>query len=485
MKMKVLHFCRFLFFLVWCSLALSQYLAAQSFSKHHAERFIDHLSTQSDSLINDVDANDYRLSQRLGIRYLGVKHKFLISYELDSTAIPYILKNAYHYKIDSLEAHYSMLTVSLAEKEYQRQYYFHDSLLISPCSYYARHWTRFETPFFVFVVSDTSACNRYSMNALDCFVQKMLDTLSFDERTKLLLKREKVYYFLCKNEQEIEQLTGFKTRGIYNLAYDYIVTTYNCHYHELLHLLMNVKLKTLPLYTLPFLQEGFAVAFGGRGGYEPSVVLNMGMFLQQSGLANINDLLTKQLFLQNDASISYPLCGLYTKYLFETSGIDAFVRLYRSSSGTADQIDTMRLNITQLSSSKSWEAFLKQRQRTKIFDFTALTEKKNLPLSYNNSRYYFCLKDTLLLNSKQTIQSRTSKKFGELFPTRNYRGEKYAIIANDAEISLYNLLTGNLIASYVKSFSLSPVQYIDPRGYIQFSLPSTMFDEQPQELVYH
>jgi hypothetical protein len=142
------------------------------------------------------------------------------------------------------------------------------------------------------------------------------------------LKKEKIIYILCKDEDEIEKLTGYKARGMFNLAYDYVISTFNCHYHELLHLLMNYKLKNIPPYTHSFLQEGFAVSFGGRGGKEPEVILNLGCFIAESKFLEYKELLSLDKFRNFDVSMSYPLSGLYNNFIISNFGIDNYLKLY-------------------------------------------------------------------------------------------------------------------------------------------------------------
>ena len=49
---------------------------------------------------------------------------------------------------------------------------------------------------------------------------------------------------LYPDENEVESITGFKAKGIAMLGSDEIVTSYQTHFHEVAHLLINFKLKT-------------------------------------------------------------------------------------------------------------------------------------------------------------------------------------------------------------------------------------------------
>lgn len=469
-------------------LSFSSSTKANNLSKEKAERFIRHLATNGDSLRDDVDPAEYIRSERLGINYVGVKNKFLISYELKSDIISEMESGNYKYRIDSLDNHFFRLNIHVPDKDLQQDYYFLNDKLASPITYYARNWKHIESQYFIFVVSDTNDCNSYSVAALDTFVTRMVGKLGFDSDAMELLKREKIYYYVCKDENEIEKLTGFKTRGIYNLAYDCVVSTYACHYHELLHLLVNYKLRDLPLYTHPFFQEGFAVAFGGRGGLDPDVVLNAGIYLEQSGMMDFSELLTKAEFMQNDASLTYPISGLYSKFLFERLGAASYMRLYRKYSGSELEVDTMRIDTTELPPFKDWMDFIHKEASRRAIDLKlpeTLQQAQSAYVNEESSRLYFRVKDTLLIALRNQTAFPSSKKFSELFPSRKYHGEKYAIIATTSEVSVYNLFTGNLMASYVQSFTMPPSAVPNENGYFQFSISKKVFDEVTTEWGFH
>jgi hypothetical protein len=196
------------------------------------------------------------------------------------------------------------------------------------------------------------------MDELERFLQRSAALLQLSKADLKVLAREKLIYVLCKDEDEIERLTGYRTRGMYLLPYDYVVTTYSCHYHELLHQLINFKLRSLPLYTHPFLQEGFAVAFGGRGGVAPQTIFQSGVFLNKSGFADYRELFVASDFLQQDASMTYPLSGLYVRFLFERFGTQRFLELYRAYSGSSDIMKQMVLRASDLPSTQVWEKFI-------------------------------------------------------------------------------------------------------------------------------
>ena len=317
---------------------------SQTLPDSSAVSFIKALISDSPALDKYVLPDELNLANRLGITYAGENRKYLISNDIDASLKKGILdgKIKYDYKIEKLDDDYSKLILSIPSANITKEYFFKKSFLVSAPYYYSAKWKTFENGYFVFHISDTTLFNNYSAAELNNFVKNMIRIMKFTDTDINLLKNNKIHYFLCKDDNEIHKLTGFTTRGIFYIPFDYIITTYNCHYHELLHLLINYKLKNLSLYTLPFLQEGFAVAYGGRGGKEPDVILETGEFLESSGFVNYNTMLSRQDFYNYDATISYPVSGLYNKFLIETIGFDNYLKLYIKYSTDEKKINSLK-----------------------------------------------------------------------------------------------------------------------------------------------
>ncbi len=255
-------------------------------------------------------------------------------------------------------------------------------------------------------------------------------------------------------------------------------------------LLINFKLQNLYLYTLPFLQEGFAVAFGGRGGKEPGVILNMGLFLAKSGMLDYSSLLNKDDFYQNDITMSYPVSGLYNKFLIDKTGIEKYLSLYRKYSTIEYKINSLSIDTSELPSEKEWKNFVNTYSDSSII-ISQFNRSEYMPLksnhysykiSANNKYYLFEIKDTLFLSLKDALKGYNSNLFHELFPVKNYTGEKYAVIADSNEISVYNFYSNNLIAKYVRGFSLSQQPVNFENGFYNFLLSKKLFDKPIDEL---
>ncbi|MEZ4763275.1 MAG: hypothetical protein R3C26_08805 [Calditrichia bacterium] len=230
-----------------------------------------------------ISAETRRISERLGITYSGVSRKELIQYDIDSATLREIRQKTATFSLTEsrLADGFSTIEIIIPEREDTLIFYFQQGKLVTPVEYFSRNWQRELTRYFDYRISNPANFNRRAAKEMRDFTEKMLDFLEIDEAGRQRLEQEKIIYFLCDSPEEIEQVSGFNTRGIYLLGIDAIISQFNAHFHEVAHLLINYKLQQLPLYTHPFLQEGFAAAVGCRGDKSTEVILNLGRFLQK------------------------------------------------------------------------------------------------------------------------------------------------------------------------------------------------------------
>jgi hypothetical protein len=297
------------------------------------------------------------------------------------------------------------------------------------------------------------------------------------------LREKKIYYYLCKDEDEIMRLTGFRARGMANLAYDAVITTYNYHVHELLHLLINYKMRQLPLYTHSFLQEGFAVAFGGRGGLGPNSLLLAGKFLFESQSVDLPTLLDGGSFSQLDASLSYSSAGLYNKFLLEKLGLKSYLQLYRTHSAISASAASRGISPEELPDSSVWNSWIASGAGRNPITLDTITssskriyETDSISIAEDTSGFYFRIADVAVLPAKEYFHSYRSTTFQELVPGGTYHGEKYLIRASADDISIYNLFINTLICSYAASLSLPPTQVHRSGGSYSFRVRKDIFD---------
>jgi hypothetical protein len=466
-------------------------MAGDGTSRTEMKAFFKALLAGHENMDSFVQDTELQKANRLGISYENVQHKFLISYDIDPEVKKKVNEGNLKYEIEYQELGKGLTkaTFSLKSVSYKREFFFKNGRLISPSSYYTQGWKSFSTKYFNFFISDTSLFNNYSAEKLDSYVEAMGNLLNLTKDDMQLLEKNKIIYILCKDQAEIEKLTGFNTRGMYTLAFDEVTTTFNCHFHELSHLLINFRLRKLPLYTLPFLQEGFASATGGRGGLTRSIILDAGYYMQSSGYIPYNSILTKKDFTSEDASMTYPVAALYNYFLLKELGIEAYLELYRNMSGSSGFVDSLTTASIRLPWQVRFEEFLK----TYRYLSGVSLEKKGTAgrLIYEGASgkiydygnfYFFRIKNNIALSGTDEAASYKSKKFQEIFPNISYKGEKYLITSNAREVSVYNLYTNNLIASYSTGFSLNSQMVPLQDGYYEFYINKDIFDEDLQLL---
>lgn len=436
-----------------------------------------------------VDDSAITISNRLGIQYDGVSRKSLISYEFEDS-VKHLLELRqleYTYTNTSYAGEYQLLTIRIPALTATREYYVRNGRLTSPFFALTHGWRTTTSTYFRFVFADASLTNRYAINMLDQFVLRVGTLLGYTAEEFKLLEEQKILYYLCRNDTEIHRLTGFRTRGMYNLAYDAIVSTYNAHFHELVHLLVNFKLRRLPLYTHPFLQEGLATGLGGRGGLDADVVVQLGAYLEESQMIQYSHLLRRSDFSSEDASVSYPLAGLYNRFLLHRFGVGNYIELYLKHSGRPADSNLEEILHTELPASADWQAFKKETSSQRTIQMidelptgAILWNSENATIADLGDRYHFAISGKVLFGVRDTGLGWHSTKFTELFPGQTYTGHRYATAADSQSISVYDLYTNTLISSYVVSFDTQKSSIPYRTGRYLFTVSKSLFqDETP------
>ena len=458
---------------------------SQALTESTSRRFLSALCRNDSSVVELLDAGDLKTSERLGIQYEGVFAKLLCAQELDSATRSGIEVGRldYRIKVDSLNATYQKLTMTVAGTARPYEFYFKLGKFVLASTYHSRNWGSFESEHFRFRFSDSSLVNSYAIERLEQFFIATAKMLEYSQEQLELMGREKIEYILCRDPREVEELTGYESRGMYELASDRVITCYNAHFHELVHLMVNFKLGTLPLRTHPFLQEGIAVAVGGRGGIERGVMTEMACFLVESGMANMDELLSAEGFTQSHSSISYPVCGLYSEFLLQEIGINSFFDLYRRNSTVQENIGGLLLNKGELPAESKWLAYVKKRGAQHAIelepsdkDFKEIYSDSLIAISMGPSQYLIRTRAKAAFGGGDIRGNYHSTIFAQEFGEREYREEEFAIVANSDEIKIYNLYTNNLIANLVGSFRNPALTIPSENGVFSFVVNKSAFN---------
>ncbi|HOP07820.1 MAG TPA: hypothetical protein PLF13_11080 [candidate division Zixibacteria bacterium] len=366
--------------------------------------------------------------------------------------------------------------------------------LVYPQDCYAQDWSVSETKYFR--IHRDPLCippNQIALDEADRFVERIVRELEIPKADFETIAREKIDYFYCHDDSTVMQITGYLVKGMLDQASNDMISAFFPHYHELMHLLVNIKLKKLPYYTQPIMKEGLAVAMGGRWGKEPEALMELGAFLYLDKIIDFDSLLTMRFYESSaTADIAYPMTGLFSAYLWERLGPDGYVDVYRVLSGSNfNQVYSMTINdvkmgITAVTGDPDWmtldSLFTEYAREVRITNRGLLpgTTGKGKPVYEDDKvtisrdgdwlNFRFSLKPgdslsgNLLFNHVPELQNVVSDLFMEQYlDGRAFPGARYGLRFDRNEAGLYDYATNYLVAKYVFSFSPSD-DYINTAG---------------------
>ncbi|CAN5631987.1 hypothetical protein BH10BAC5_BH10BAC5_00680 [soil metagenome] len=429
--------------------------------------FFNALISDSDDLRSYVEPTELARSERLRITYTGVKNKFILANDIQENVKEEIRKGNLKYEIHEspLEDNYSIVYIVILQLNDSLRFYFHEGKYTSPTSYLTKNWKTSESKYFRFKISEPIYFNDYCLERLDRFAEMLLDSLGVPQDERELLQTNKLYYIFCSDEKEVGKVTGIRSKGQAFLAFDEIITAYQTHFHEVAHLLINFKLKTLGLFTLPFFQEGFAVAMGGRGGMAPRVVTDIGYYLQKTNFVTYDSILTYNAFINEDPGSSYAVAGLYNKFLIDELGMKKYLELYKKVNGNLDFVKDFKTVHLDLPFDFKFDQFLSDYnfdKDMKFYNKKLTISEQGLPkyssvFSIGYSRYYF-----YIFESKSFFDIRMHYPKNERYISRiceelkcDLKNKKsYLFVVDSSSIMIYNCLNDELVCYYDKNFSI-------------------------------
>ncbi|MDD4053117.1 MAG: hypothetical protein PHR28_14625, partial [candidate division Zixibacteria bacterium] len=257
------------------------------------------------------------------------------------------------------------------------------------------------------------------------------------------------------------------------------------HEHELTHLLINYRLRQLPLYSLPLMQEGLATYLGGRWNKAPCAMRYMGYITMANEIGRMDDLLTYAGFNSPNvgAEVAYPISALFTGFLVEKWGYDKYLELYQALSGSADQVrsmdshqvETIYANAGGLPWSSiiaafddSWKGFhlcgvMPDTIRPTGNPAVSIdTGRVNISIWDSQDFFHFAVsissgaREGILLTNDAGDSVATAYRsvlFAKDLPRETYRGEHIGIRFSADEVAVYDYLTNKLLASYIHGLS--------------------------------
>ncbi len=355
--------------------------------------------------------------------------------------------------------------------------------LTSPIYHATRSWPVITTMHVRLRCPSGTLTNQFALDALDRFIDSLGTIFHFRPEHWVTLNDNKLDYYLADRET-IRNLTGYDAHGMTYLPLDAVVTSHLPHDHELVHAILNFRMNPLPMYTLPAVQEGVAVSYGGRWGKSPRVIMQLGAFVLEADMMNVDDILTYDGFHADAADLSYALSGLLTRCLIESMGFPRFSVLYRRLSGPQQYVRSLTnrevKRAIEESTGQPWDSFIPGCVGREVETFShrgidpcdavpsvrAVWEKSvdgfDLQLFEDETHYYIEARGAnagktvaLCAMDAATFAASTYRShiFSDQFPGEVYRGEYLGIVFDSLEAGVYDYRTDLLLAKFASGFT--------------------------------
>ncbi len=481
--------------------------ASQAAPEDILRKYIGHLENREWSRARDCwYREDIAKSERLGITYSGVPMKIDCASPLLS-AIGGLRAGMVKIEISSLPQSDTtarvIVTLSYGDQKVQVPYYTISDgkgwRIVSPLTLLTADWPIYSGEYTRIHCVDSTLYNAYAASALNRDIAAIGKKLGLTDENFDRLRSAKIDYYLC-NENQFMQLTGYNAHGLTVLPFDAVVTRHLPHPHELVHLLINYSLGELPLYEVPFMQEGLAVAYGGRWGKSPAVIKQLGFTILDNEMFTLEDILTYDDFYNKIGTpdISYPIAGIFVEMLIDQVGIDKFKALYRDLAGTETEIRKFsRAEIIakiERDTGLLWDNLIRLfDEQWPRYEYSGLlpggngefnphdenaysVTNKVYRIAKSSDMYRFEIDFTdsqtagaLLFHDRDgSDRVSASNLYNDLVPGVPYEGWEYGIVFDQNEVGLYDFRTNTLLAKYVLSFA-------PDRGYINDEDESPMY----------
>lgn len=470
--------------------SIERAFAANQSAPDVVQTYIDYVASGNYESASELWSPSAReRAERFGIEYSGIPVRVDAASPFVSRAehlAAYMFQPAQSLQTVGDDARFvKMLFVATRESAMLQEWYYTKQegdwyWLCYPQDAIARSWAVQESKYFRVHVHPgvASYVSAPALAQFDSFVEAMADTLGLTKMDIALIAAKKIEFFYCSDDSTVLEMTGQFTKGVLDLSSNDIISSSFPHHHEVVHLLTNIKLRTVPLYTLPVIREGLAVRFGGRWGKGPATLLDLGSFLHQDTLVLIDSMLTAGGFGNtSEMDLMYPVSGVLASYFWDRLGKQKFWLLYQSLSSSQDSINRLRAPDIQsilatAVGKKGWaelradfDTYLSHRAATCAVALAGKSEKgKNLFTSGGNSvtldgdwLSFAVTSDSgslprasFLIFKDSTFAAQKSLLFEEHFMGAvPFEGYRYGVRVDQNEAGVYdyagNVLTGKFI----------------------------------------
>jgi hypothetical protein len=354
--------------------------------------------------------------------------------------------------------------------------------LTSSLRVFTESWDQVPGKYYDLICRDMKLLEKGNIEIADRFIEETAKTLGISPEKMAKLEQGKFRMVLCGSFGEMQQLTGLSAYGDFYRPLDAVISKYSPPYHEMVQFLVTYALDSLPLFTLPFMEEGTATFLGGREGRTASVMLYLGGYIYSSGNCEWSDLLTYDKFpsWEENPYFTYPVAGLFCKFLFEQIGREKYLQLYRQLSGTEAQVRAITEknfnDAVAAVTGKTWIA-LQAEFKTYVAKQSSAGILAGAPdrgkLVYQSgtsdfqirimedSAYYNVevtpttgnARAAVLIGEGEAQDSYESFLFREYFPESAWKRQRYALIFSANEVGTYNFYTNSITGKYSVGFA--------------------------------
>jgi hypothetical protein len=476
-----------------CLLLCAQLTAAdisQSEIKQFFYNYVDVLKVGDNlTALNHWSLLDRSWADRLGIKYIDVPVKL----EVGSTLLrnlDLLKSGAATIMIDTVTMNrgFAKINYRIKTKDttYADAYYAVTTATVEPSltstlRVYTEGWDQVEGKYFELSVRTPKIFERSDIDVADQFVEETGKTLGISGERMTYLAKTKFRIVLCESFGEVQLLTGMPMHGDFYRPVDAVVSKFSPPYHEMAKFLVAYALDSLPAYTLPFIEEGTATFLGGRWGRTASVMLYLGAYIYRSGNCDWRTLLTYDSFKiwEDEPDFTYPVAGLFCKFLFDEIGREKYLQLYRQLSGSEAEVKGMTENkfhdAVAAITGKTWiivqeefKTYVAQQRSAGIFAgapdqgkllYQSGTAEFQLRI-FDDSAYYNFevtpkagdVKAAVLIGEGNAEQSYDSFLFKEYFPDSAWKSQHYALIFSASEVGTYDFYTNTITGKYSVGF---------------------------------
>lgn len=444
-------------------------LNVQSDDFSNEKKFIQEYINSSEEIELYFNESFNNTSKRFGISYYNTPYKILADKNLSLQQRSGLTIDDFTF--ENLEQGYTLSRLNKASADLE--FYFLDGKFIPDIFYKIRDYKSEDTKYLKIFTNKDDSLNETAKSKLDEFVFKFIQDFKMNELIPFI-EKEKIFYVYAETQEEIETLIGVKSRGIFLISTDIVVSNYPCHYHELCHFMINLKLRNDIKPSVPLFLEGLAVAFGGRGGVSSNVEIEVGRYLLSSGFVNVSEFLQMNSFFSHDLSIAYSVSGYLVKSIYERYGLEYLLEQYQKYSSESGMLGSITIDSSIFDLNFMPENKIKLASENVTSN--PIFESPELKIFRNGEKYEYQSTANYILMS-DNLSNKESKLFSQKFPDAKYNSERYLIECGESSISIYDLHTEELMAMLNSGFMIEPVE-IKTNGAFNFSLESGLFDEE-------